>query len=193
MGDLRELKEQTETSVRGATLPPAPGKPAYEAVHPEIIQAMGARIAAWMPGKLDEQAQIELVQMENAASVLELLAGPQASPALASLYRDFARLYASRDSARTRFYLNRSLTLAGVNSPLAPVLHYDLACALAANHNYAAAVRELGAAFEHRSKALDDRLAQDIEEGGELYRLAATPPYDKAVNDLLLNMSIGIG
>ncbi len=54
-------------------------------------------------------------------------------------------------------------------------------------------MRELAAAFEHQFKTLEERLASDIEEGGKLYELASTPPFDKAVNDLLLNMSIGIG
>ena len=58
---------------------------------------------------------------------------------------------------------------------------------------FARAMRELAAAFEHQFKTLDERLASDIEEGGKLYELASTPPFDKAVNDLLLNMSIGIG
>ena len=48
-------------------------------------------------------------------------------------------------------------------------------------------------AFPHQFKTLEERLASDIEEGGKLYELASTAPFDKAVNDLLLNMSIGIG
>ena len=54
-------------------------------------------------------------------------------------------------------------------------------------------MRELAAAFEHQFRSLEERLASDIEEGGNLYDLASTAPFDKAVNDLLLNMSIGIG
>ena len=54
-------------------------------------------------------------------------------------------------------------------------------------------IDELTASFEHQFKALEERLANDIEEGGRLYDLASTPPFDKAINDLLLNMSIGIG
>jgi hypothetical protein len=46
-------------------------------------------------------------------------------------------------------------------------------------------------AFQNRSKRLDDWLARDIDEGGVLYELAGAPPYDKAINDLLLNVSIG--
>ena len=213
LGDMRELKEEAERSVRAesraATPPVSLDKLRDEAralIRQEMLQSapmqenmtsqvrtMAARIAIWRPGKLDEQALIELLQMESAVAVMELLGGPQLTPALAALYRHFARLHASGDRARTQFYLNRSLKLLPADSTLAPTLRYDLACSLAASHNYAAAIRELTEAFEHRSKVLDDRLAQDIEEGGELYRLAATPPYDKAVNDLLLNMSIGIG
>jgi hypothetical protein len=54
-------------------------------------------------------------------------------------------------------------------------------------------MRELAAAFEHQFKTLEERLAGDIEEGGKLYELASTAPYEKTVNDLLLKMSIGIG
>ena len=41
-------------------------------------------------------------------------------------------------------------------------------------------MRELAAAFEHQFKSLDERLAGDIEEGGKLYELASTAPFDKA-------------
>ena len=30
-----------------------------------------------------------------------------------------------------------------------------------------------------------------IEEGGDLYELANTPPYDSEINDLLLSVSVG--
>ena len=58
---------------------------------------------------------------------------------------------------------------------------------------YNLAIEQLRAAFRHPSKNLEDALARDIEEGGVLYQLASTPPFDKAVNDLLLNVSVGMG
>ena len=68
------------------------------------------------------------------------------------------------------------------------VLHYELACAHSAARNFESAVRELRQAFERHSRELDGMLARDIEEGGRLYELASTPPWDRAVNDILLNV-----
>ena len=112
---------------------------------------------------------------------------------LAGLYRHFAELHAASDKTRQRFYLNRALSLAPPDSRLASEIHYDLACWFADNRDFSHALGELTLAFQHQSKTLDDRLARDIEEGGRLYQLASTPPFEKALNDLLLNMSIGIG
>jgi hypothetical protein len=82
--------------------------------------------------------------------------------------------------------------MAAPESPLASEIHYEMACRFAASRDFPHAMRELAAAFEHQFKTLDERLASDIEEGGKLSELASTAPFDKAVNDLLLNMSIGI-
>jgi hypothetical protein len=112
---------------------------------------------------------------------------------LAGLYRHFAELHAASDKTRQRFYLNRALSLAPPDSRLASETHYDLAGWFADNRDFSHALGELTLAFQHQSKTLDDRLARDIEEGGRLYQLASTPPFEKALNDLLLNMSIGIG
>jgi uncharacterized membrane protein YccC len=112
---------------------------------------------------------------------------------LPALYLGYARIYARMDPARAKFYLDRALRLAPVKSPLASEIHYELACRFAASQEFERAIAELTAAFEHQFRALDERLASDIEEGGQLCELASTPPYDKAINDLLLNMSIGIG
>jgi len=79
-------------------------------------------------------------------------------------------------------------TKAGEESGEVALLHYELACAHAAARNFERAVRELARAFERQSRELDDLLACDIEDGGRLYELASTPPYDKAVNDVLLNV-----
>ncbi|HYL73116.1 MAG TPA: hypothetical protein VEU96_02870 [Bryobacteraceae bacterium] len=102
---------------------------------------------------------------------------------LAGLYRSFAAVCASTDPARAIACLDRVLALA----PSAEV-HYELACCHAAAHDFENAVRELAAAFQEHSKALDERLARDIEEGGKLYELASTAPFDKAVNDVLLTV-----
>ena len=69
-------------------------------------------------------------------------------------------------------------------------IRYDLACWLAGNRDYEQAIRALAGAFQVHSRGLDARLSTDLEEGGKLYELAATPPFDRQLNDLLLNVSI---
>jgi ElaB/YqjD/DUF883 family membrane-anchored ribosome-binding protein len=157
------------------------------------VEAIVRQISKWSGAGLDSQSRLELLHYESAAGFMELARGPQLGPALAGLYRRFAEFYAPADKLRQRFYLNRALSLAPPNSEAASEIHYDLACWYADNRDFSHSLGELTLAFQHQSKALDDRLAQDIDEGGRLYPLASTPPFEKALNDLLLKMSIGIG
>jgi hypothetical protein len=190
MGDLRELQEQTEQRLSQMTAPDPAALPAgWETQIAEIT----ARLATWQDRPLSEHVRLELMQDESTTAYLEIVAGSRASSPLAGLYLGFGRVYASSDPARSRFYLERALRLAAPESALASEIHYQLACRYAAAHAFPHAMRELAAAFEHQFKALEERLAGDIEEGGQLYDLASTAPFDKGVNDLLLNMSIGIG
>ena len=212
MGDLRELQEETEKRVRELTAEaakPTVPPPVVTAAVPEPapvpaqssptvdweaeIGKIGSRLAALRNTHLDERARTELVQDEFAALRLDVLASPSVSSAFADVYFRLAMIYSSSDGARSKFYLERALRLAPADSALASEIHYQLACRYAASHDFPYALRELTAAFEHQFKALDEKLAGDIEEGGKLYELASTAPFDKAVNDLLLNMSIGIG
>ncbi len=195
MGDLRELQEQTEQKLKSMNVPstPASPNPAPEPALDQQIADMTARLAAWQRGPLSEESTLGLLRDESAAAHLDATAGPQLGATLPILYLGFSRIYASSDSARSRFYLDRALRLAPPKSPLASEVHYELACRLAMSHDFARAIGELTAAFQHQFRALEERLANDIEEGGQLYELASTPPFDKAINDLLLNMSIGIG
>jgi hypothetical protein len=195
MGELRALQEEARKNLQqqqpsaGASTPPRT-TPANVEAH---LSAILKRIAAWDGAASDAQSKLELMHYENAAAYLELTEGPDAGPSLAVLYRRFAEIYAASDKTRQRFYLTRALSLAPSDSRSASEIHYDLACWFADSRDFSHALGELTLAFQHQSKALDDRLAQDIEEGGRLYLLASTPPFEKAVNDLLLNMSIGIG
>lgn len=210
MGDLRELQEQTERQLKEMTAAPVPAPappPAVSAAVPESASPTGdtgqwerqiaeirARVASWQSSGAGEYARVELIEDEARAIGLELAAGAvDRRTALAELYLGFAQIYAKSDAARSRFYLERALRLAGPESAVASQIHYSLACRYAASHEFPQAMRELSAAFEHQFRTLEERLAGDIEEGGQLYELASTAPYDKAVNDLLLNMSIGIG
>jgi len=198
MGDLRELQEQTEQKLKEmlAPAPPASPNPAANPApnpgHDKQIADMAARLAAWQDGPLSEESTLGLLRDESTAAHLDALGGLEVG-ALPELYLGFSRIYKPSDAGRSRFYLDRALRLAPPQSPLASEIHYELACRFASAHDFARAITELTAAFEHQFKALEERLAGDIEEGGQLYQLASTPPFDKAVNDLLLNMSIGIG
>ena len=194
LGDLRELQEETEQKLVRAPeevramireelgrQQPEPAVRADESQQAQL-DAIKASIASWKDLGLSDQA---------VADFLETAGGEPVRQALASLYREFAQLYAESNPARARFYLDRALQQVAPGSPLASEVHYDLACWFTHAGNFERAQHELAAAFQHQSKALDDRLAGDLEEGGQLYPLASTPPFDKAVNDLLLNMSIG--
>jgi hypothetical protein len=196
MGDLRELQEETEQRLHQMTAvavaePPVPDP--QPAGWETQIAEIAARLEGFADRHLSEHERLALVQDENTTAYLEVVAGARASSSLAGLYLGFGRIYSSSDSARSRFYLERALRLATPESPAASEIHYQLACRFAASHEFPRAMRELIAAFEHQFKTLEERLASDIEEGGKLYELASTAPFDKAVNDLLLNMSIGIG
>jgi hypothetical protein len=195
MGDLRELQEETEQRVHQITAPaPAPAPvPASPKGWELQIAEITARLAQWQDRTLGEQERFELMQDESMAAYLEVAAFSHGNSSLAGLYLGFGRIYASTDSARSRFYLERALRLAAPESAVASEIHYQLACRYAESHVFTHAMRELTAAFEHQFKTLEERLASDIEEGGKLYELASTAPFDKSVNDLLLNMSIGIG
>jgi hypothetical protein len=191
MGDLRELQERTEQNLK-SMLGGAPANAAPSTYDQQIVE-ISARLAAWQDRQLSEESMLDLLRDESAAAHLEAIAGAEVGAPLPALYLGFARIYQQSDRARSRFYLDRALRLAPPKSPLASEIHYELACRFAASHDFARATSELTAAFEHQFRALDERLASDIEDGGQLYELASTPPFDKAINDLLLNMSIGIG
>jgi hypothetical protein len=212
LGDLRELQEETQQKLEEGPALNAAKLEEFRAEAQAMIQeqltahtrsfarsfgnpeaqltAMLEKTSAWNPENMDDQAKLELLHYEDAAACLEMAGAQELQPAIANLYRSFAKLYASPDKIRTRFYLTRALKLVAPDSPLASELHYDLACCFAGNRDFQQALRELTAAFQHQSRALDDRLAKDIDDGGKLDELASTAPFDKALNDLLLNVSV---
>jgi hypothetical protein len=83
----------------------------------------------------------------------------------------------------------------------AALIHYALACALARrgqratslerSQDFQRATQELEAALAHPSRQIEQMLSEDIDEGGDLFVLASTPPYETLINDLLLNVSVG--
>jgi len=198
VGELRSLQEEAREALRARPQPQSADQAASPNLetHPNLeahVDAILRKIAKWNAAALDSQAKLELLHYEGAAAYLELIGAAQTGSSLAGLYRRFAELYAASDKTRQRFYLGRALSLALPDSRTASEIHYELACWFADNRDFSHALGELTLAFQHQSKALDDRLALDIDEGGRLCQLASTPPFEKALNDLLLNMSIGIG
>ena len=199
MGDLRELQERTEESMKTmlsagpsavAATPPAPSPPAGP---DEQLSAIAGRLAIWQKHGLAAESRQALLHDEQTALDLEAAAGAELGAPLPAVYLGFARIYAQADPARSQSHLERALRLAPEKSPLASEIHYELACRAATIRQFENAIQELAAAFGHQFPALEERLANDIDEGGQLYELASTPPFDKAINDLLLNMSIGMG
>jgi hypothetical protein len=223
MGDLRELKEETRQALRDESKAAASQiariqeetraaiqdlRAGLETDLPTVagitqnLTAIQQRIIALSSADLDEEAKLEIGHYESAISVLEVTAGQYLGVGLARAHRAFAELYARRDLARTRFHLRRALSLTPAESVAASEIQYELACVFATlgdkkpaerTRHFEQALEALRVAFRHPSRSLDDKLAEDIEEGGCLYRLASTRPFDRAINDLLLNMSVGAG
>ena len=164
------------------------------------LLAVRQRIADLASRNLTEEERFEVLEYESALAGADLIAAPRLGAVLSQIYLALGRFYLGADFMRARFYLKRSLALGPPEQEVVSETHYDLACVAAqlgrsqpseqADH-FRAAVEELRVAFQNRSKRLDDWLARDIDEGGVLYELAGAPPYDKAINDLLLNVSIG--
>ena len=202
MGDLRELQEQTQCGLDGSNMArgteedrssvreqAAAGVSIPDAWELQVA-GMAQRTAHWKAKNLGDHEKLELLRYESEAAYLEIAGGRRLAPAVAGLYRNFSGIYAAHDPIRARFYLDRALVLAFPEPQLASEVRYDLACWFAGAHDFEQAMRELATAFQRQSKALDARLATDLEEGGCLYELASTPPFDKRLNDLLLNVSI---
>jgi hypothetical protein len=202
MGDLRELQEQPQgglanpdmtrgTEEHGASVNEglATGTSIPE-VWESQVAAMAQRTTHWKTKNLTDHEKLELLRYESEAAYLEIAGGQRLATAVASLYRNFSWIYAANEPVRARFYLDRALVLAFPEPQLASEVRYDLACWFAGAHDFEQAMRELAAAFQRQSTALDARLATDLEEGGRLFELASTPPFDKRLNDLLLNVSI---
>ncbi len=196
MADLRRLQKDTAQQLRqAATAAVLPSSNETVATSPSSwqkqIAEIAGRLAMWRHPPLNEQVRMVLMQDETSAAKLEGIAPPRDAAGLAELYAALGRIYAASDAARSAFYLERALSFAPPGSALASEIHYQLACRSANCHDFPRAMRELTAVFEHQTLALDEKLVADIEEGGKLYELASTPPFDKAINDLLLNISIG--
>jgi len=89
--------------------------------------------------------------------------------------------------------LSVALNLSRTDASFAAEIRYELACTLALQgpDHFAEAVASLRAAFENRTPAIEKRITRDIDDGGPLAALAAFPPWDKTINDLLLDVNVG--
>lgn len=192
--ETRKLLNDSETELKQSFLTYSEIALNLHAIHQRLSHLVGH--------PLSDEEQLELIQYEHALAPLDAIGARQLGSAMAPVYRLLGQHYADSDLARSRFYLQRGLAMAPVGSDNQAENHYELARTYARMvtkapaermHYYNLAIEQLRAAFRHPSKTLEDSLAQDIEEGGVLYQLAGTPPFDKAVNDLLLNVSVGMG
>jgi tetratricopeptide (TPR) repeat protein len=88
--------------------------------------------------------------------------------------------------------LRRALEAARRDTVLAAEIRYELACthALRGPAHFAQALDYLRDAFRDKTPSIEKRISRDIDDGGALQALAAEPPFDKAVNDLLLDVSV---
>jgi tetratricopeptide (TPR) repeat protein len=176
IGDLRELREEIRQIMREQTqamrvirteLHAAPQQPA-----PAPPQAPAA---ATLNGR-------EYLQLSGRLRIL--------NNELVQIYQALAALCGPHEDAMARSYLNQALAL--TPDPVAAAeVHYAIACLLARQGDLGESIVELQTAFLNKSRELEDKLTKDTEEGGPLYALATTAPYDRVLNDLLMNVSVG--
>lgn len=88
--------------------------------------------------------------------------------------------------------LRGALALARGDDVLTAEIQYEFACvqALRGPSHFEPAMECLKDAFRGKTPSVEKRISRDIDEGGPLHALASQPPFDKAVNDLLLDVSV---
>lgn len=183
VGDLRELREEIREIMRHPNQPtrgirtelPA-AAPQHGPVGPQHGPAASAHPASELSGR-------DVVQLSGRLRVL--------NSELVQIYQRLAALCGPSEHEKARDYLNQALALSPDPST-ASELHYALACLLAKEGDLDEAVIQLQTAFRNNSRELEHKLAKDTEEGGPLYALTTTPPHDRVLDDLLMNISIGV-
>jgi hypothetical protein len=88
--------------------------------------------------------------------------------------------------------LRSLLALPRTDGILAAEVRYELACteALRGPDHFGEAMQHLREAFREKTPSIEKRISRDIDDGGPLQALAAQPPFDKGINDLLLDVSV---
>jgi tetratricopeptide (TPR) repeat protein len=133
-------------------------------------------------------------RLEPPPSAQKSAAGDSADPTesarrkynLAVLNRSMGRLDDAED------LLRGALALARTDAALTAEIRYEFACAeaLRGPGHFDRAMACLRDAFRGQAPSIEQRISRDIDEGGPLHALASQPPFDKAVNGLLLDMSV---
>ncbi len=109
---------------------------------------------------------------------------------LVKIYQALATPQTNQDNSSAISYLNRAIGL--TSDPVAAAeLHYTLGCLLGREGELEEALREVQMAFLNESPELEQKLANDTEEGGPLYELANREPYDQVILDLLMDVKVG--
>lgn len=174
--DFRELKEEIRQVMSGEVKAMREGRAEIGTV------PMAALEAPQLTAPANPMGGREYLHLSGRLRVL--------NNELVHLYQGLAALSIPQDELAARTYLNQALGLTADPSTAAEI-HYDLACLLARQGEPGEAVIELQTAFMHKSPELERKLTKDTEEGGPLYELTAKQPYNRILDDLLMDVSVG--
>lgn len=174
--DFRELKEEIRQVMCGQVK-------AMREVRGEIaISAIPALEGPQLTASANPMGGREYLHLSGRLRVL--------NKELVQIYQGLAALSIPHDLVAAKTYLNQALGLTP-DPETAAEIHYDLACLLARQGEAGEAVIELQTAFMHKSQELERKLTKDTEEGGALYELTARQPYNRVLDDLLMDVSVG--
>jgi len=160
-------------------------------IAPEPRQAPQEMAAAAAAGAaMAANAEVNLLAARRRGS--QTSAGPVSMAAARARYS--AALVARGEDKldEAEYLLRNSLASARPDATLTAEIRYELGCTMAMRGpgRYEEAVECLRAAFRHKTPSIERRIWRDIDEGGALHSLASQPPFDKAINDLLLDVSV---
>lgn len=196
-GDLREIREGAARAVERAALDSGRVE--------ELLRSAQQAIAAAQPvprhaPAVAEQAQAapEAVpaapEPEAAAEEPPPPSSPEPDPvesARAKYHSAVIAAHSGNPDEAERLH-TEALELSAGDPGLHAEIEYELGCVLARRgpEAFDRAMEHLTRAFATLTPLLDRRISRDIDEGGALYQLASHPPYDRRINDLLLNVSV---
>lgn len=109
---------------------------------------------------------------------------------LVNTYQVLAEACIPHDLVKAKQCLSRALEISA-DPVVTAEIHYALCCILARQGHVTESVRELEIALATKSPTLGQNLAKDTEQGGPLYDLANREPYEKVLDEMLMNISVG--